>query len=152
MTIKQEQREAQTAVERVAEGVLRMQLPIAIPGLRHVNMYCFPDDRGATVIDPGLPDEANWIAVQDRLKQAGFEVRHVHTVLVTHSHPDHFGGAARRQIDHDHWRSGVVVGITGARQDGERKQSVRQQDSGAARSPPRQFRSRAARVQIQIGH
>jgi glyoxylase-like metal-dependent hydrolase (beta-lactamase superfamily II) len=95
MTIKQEQHEARDTVEQVAEGVLRMQLPIAIPGLRHVNMYCFPDDRGATVIDPGLPDEANWVVVKDRLKQAGFEVRHVHTVLVTHSHPDHFGGAAR---------------------------------------------------------
>jgi glyoxylase-like metal-dependent hydrolase (beta-lactamase superfamily II) len=95
MNIKQEQQEARTTVEEVAPGALRMQLPIAIPGLRHVNMYCFPDARGATVIDPGLPDDASWAAVRARLREADLEVRHVHTVLVTHSHPDHFGGAAR---------------------------------------------------------
>ncbi|HET6335691.1 MAG TPA: MBL fold metallo-hydrolase [Polyangiales bacterium] len=95
MSTKQEQQEARTTVEEVAPGALRMQLPIAIPGLRHVNMYCFPDARGATVIDPGLPDDASWAAVKQRLREADLEVRHVHTVLVTHSHPDHFGGAAR---------------------------------------------------------
>jgi glyoxylase-like metal-dependent hydrolase (beta-lactamase superfamily II) len=29
------------------------------------------------------------------LKQAGLATRHIHTVIVTHSHPDHFGGAGR---------------------------------------------------------
>jgi len=72
-----------------------MQLPIEIPGLRHVNMYCLRDAQGATLVDPGLPDEASWLVVQERLRQADLELRHVHTVLVTHSHPDHFGGAAR---------------------------------------------------------
>lgn len=95
MTVKQEQQEARLEVEEVAPSVLRMQLPIAIPGLRHVNMYCLRDARGVTVIDPGLPDEATWVAIQERLRQADLEVRHVHTVVVTHSHPDHFGGAAR---------------------------------------------------------
>jgi glyoxylase-like metal-dependent hydrolase (beta-lactamase superfamily II) len=93
--VKQEQQPARTEVDEVAPSVLRMQLPIAIPGLRHVNMYCLRDARGVTVIDPGLPDDASWAAVQERLKQADLEVRHVHTVIVTHSHPDHFGGAAR---------------------------------------------------------
>src|SRR5262245_10547841 len=110
MSDKQEQREADTTVSEVAPGALRMQLPIAIPGLRHVNMYCFPDSRGATVIDPGLPDDATWAAIQERLAQADLEVRHVHTVVITHSHPDHFGGAARfhaasgaRVVVHEHF-------------------------------------------------
>jgi glyoxylase-like metal-dependent hydrolase (beta-lactamase superfamily II) len=95
MSIKQEQQEARAVVDEVAPGALRMQLPISIPGLRHVNMYCFVDDRGATVIDPGLPDDATWATLQERLRQVDLEVRHIHTVVVTHSHPDHFGGAAR---------------------------------------------------------
>lgn len=95
MITKQEQKEARSEVEEVAEGVLRMQLPIAIPGLRHVNMYCLRDARGATLVDPGLPDEASWEALQTRLRQVDLDVAQVHTVLVTHSHPDHFGGAAR---------------------------------------------------------
>jgi len=93
--VKQEQQPARTEIDQVAPSVLRMQLPIEIPGLRHVNMYCLQDERGVTVIDPGLPDDASWAALQERLKQADLEPRHVHTVIVTHSHPDHFGGAAR---------------------------------------------------------
>jgi len=72
-----------------------MQLPIRMPGLGHVNMYCFVDDRGAAVLDPGLPGEPNWEAIQDRLRKADLDVRHIHTVVITHSHVDHFGGAAR---------------------------------------------------------
>ncbi|HET8934066.1 MAG TPA: MBL fold metallo-hydrolase [Polyangiales bacterium] len=94
-TVKQEQQPARSEIDEVAPSVLRMQLPIQIPGLRHVNMYCLRDARGIALIDPGLPDEASWQAVQERLKQADFDVKHVHTVIVTHSHPDHFGGAAR---------------------------------------------------------
>jgi hypothetical protein len=72
-----------TTVEEIAPGALRMQLPIAIPGLRHVNMYCFPDADGATVVDPGLPDAATWTVIKQRLRDADLEVRHVHTVLVS---------------------------------------------------------------------
>lgn len=93
--IKQEQQPARSEVDEVAPSILRLQLPIAIPGLRHVNTYCLRDSRGVTLIDPGLPDDASWQALQERLRQADLEPRHVHTVIVTHSHPDHFGAAAR---------------------------------------------------------
>jgi glyoxylase-like metal-dependent hydrolase (beta-lactamase superfamily II) len=66
-----------------------------MPGLGHVNCYAIPDREGAAVIDPGLPGPGTWRALQDRLRRAGLAPRHVHTVIVTHSHPDHFGGAAR---------------------------------------------------------
>jgi glyoxylase-like metal-dependent hydrolase (beta-lactamase superfamily II) len=92
---KQEQEDASTEVIEVAPSVLRMQLPIQMPGLGHVNMYCLLDDEGAAVIDPGLPGDPSWDAVKARLAQADLKVSDVHTVLVTHSHPDHFGGAGR---------------------------------------------------------
>jgi glyoxylase-like metal-dependent hydrolase (beta-lactamase superfamily II) len=44
---------------------------------------------------PGLPGPGTWRALTDRLRQAGATPRRVHTVVVTHSHPDHFGGAGR---------------------------------------------------------
>ncbi len=72
-----------------------MQLPIRIPGLGHVNMYALVDDDGVAVVDPGLPGEDTWSSIKHRLKQAGFEPRHIHTVFITHSHPDHFGGAVQ---------------------------------------------------------
>ena len=90
---RQEQESAQREVTEVAPNVLRMQLPIRMPGLGHVNMYALIDERGAAVVDPGLPGPDNWRAIKDRLKQAGLTPKHVHTVVVTHSHPDHFGGA-----------------------------------------------------------
>jgi glyoxylase-like metal-dependent hydrolase (beta-lactamase superfamily II) len=92
---RQAQESAQRSISEVGPGVLRMQLPIRMPGLGHVNMYALLDDRGAAVVDPGLPGPDSWRAVKDRLAQAGLAPRHVHTVIVTHSHPDHFGGAMR---------------------------------------------------------
>jgi len=90
---RQEKQPASTEVTEVAPGILRMQLPIALPGLGHVNTYALCDERGVAVVDPGLPGKASWNALVDRLGQAGYRVRDVHTVIVTHSHPDHFGGA-----------------------------------------------------------
>ncbi len=93
--MRQEQERAQPDVVEVARGVLRMQLPIELPGLGHVNMYALVDDRGLVVIDPGLPTDVSWDALRERLRAADYDVRHIHTVVVTHSHADHYGGAAR---------------------------------------------------------
>ena len=93
--LKQEQEPASEEVTEVAPGVLRLQLPISLPGLGHVNTYALEDDRGVALVDPGLPGRRSWQALQERLRTAGFPLARVHTVLVTHSHPDHYGGAPR---------------------------------------------------------
>ena len=80
-----------------------MQLPIQIPGLAHINTYALLDDRGAAIVDPGLPGPKSWKALTTRLAAAGIPLKRIHTVLVTHSHPDHFGNA------------GVLARKTGAR-------------------------------------
>jgi glyoxylase-like metal-dependent hydrolase (beta-lactamase superfamily II) len=90
--------EAQPASEDVAEaapGILRLQLPIHMPGLGHVNCYAIEDERGWAVVDPGLPGPKSWKAMEHRFAAAGFRVGDVHTVVVTHSHIDHFGGSGR---------------------------------------------------------
>ncbi len=92
---KQEQESASAEVVEVAPGILRMQLPIWMPGLGHVNMYGLMDDDGLAVVDPGLPGPSSWKSLKSRLTTAGYKVRDVHTVIVTHSHPDHFGAAGR---------------------------------------------------------
>jgi glyoxylase-like metal-dependent hydrolase (beta-lactamase superfamily II) len=100
MAHRQEQESADTTVTEVAPNVLRMQLPIRMPGLGHVNMYALLDKNGAAVIDPGLPGPFTWRAIQDRLRQAELKPKDIHTVLITHSHPDHFGGARRFVKEH----------------------------------------------------
>jgi glyoxylase-like metal-dependent hydrolase (beta-lactamase superfamily II) len=114
MAQRQEQEDAKTEVTEVAPNILRMQLPISMPGLGHVNCYALIDDEGAALVDPGLPGSATWKALQDRLKQAGLRPKHVHTIVVTHSHPDHFGGATRfvkegcaKVIGHRNFRFGL---------------------------------------------
>jgi glyoxylase-like metal-dependent hydrolase (beta-lactamase superfamily II) len=92
---RQEQEPAGTDVTEVAPGVLRMQLPIAMPGLGHVNCYALVDSRGVAIVDPGLPGSSSWKALVERLRSAGLRVGDVHSVIVTHSHPDHFGGVGR---------------------------------------------------------
>ena len=90
---KQEQEPASSEVTEVAPGVLPLQLPVSMPGLGHVNCYALADSDGAALVDPGLPGEESWSALVDRLEQAGIPLRRVHTTVVTHSHPDHYGGS-----------------------------------------------------------
>ncbi len=92
---KQEQEEASTEITEVGPGILRLQLPTNFTGLGHVNTYAIEDSRGVTLVDPGLPSQESWDALLDRLKAANIPLARVHTVYVTHSHPDHFGGAHR---------------------------------------------------------
>ena len=113
---KQEQEPARAEITELSPNVLRMELPIRMPGLGHVNCYALLDDEGAAVVDPGMPGPDNWNHLKKRLKQAGLAVKDVHTVIVTHSHPDHFGGATRfvkqagaKVIAHDAFRFGVVA-------------------------------------------
>jgi glyoxylase-like metal-dependent hydrolase (beta-lactamase superfamily II) len=123
---KSEQLPASDEIVEVAPGILRMQLPIWMPGLGHVNMYGLVDDRGIAVVDPGLPGPQSWKALKTRLKAAGYSTKHVHTVVVTHSHPDHFGGAGRvakeggsRLITHHAFQTWTVKGPNARRVLGE---------------------------------
>ncbi|MEX2659630.1 MAG: MBL fold metallo-hydrolase [Acidimicrobiales bacterium] len=92
---KQEQELASEVVTEVAPNVLRMMLPIDFTGLGHVNMYGLLDERGIAVVDPGLPGPGPYKVVERRLRAAGIPLKRIHTVIVTHSHPDHYGGAGR---------------------------------------------------------
>lgn len=97
--LRQERLDAREEVDEVAPGVLRIQIPIMLPGLGHVNCYVLEDGDGATIIDPGLPDPASAGVLAQRLDSVGIPLSRVHTVLVTHSHPDHFGGAGRLKVE-----------------------------------------------------
>ncbi|MEM7326981.1 MAG: MBL fold metallo-hydrolase [Actinomycetota bacterium] len=92
---REEQRPARPTVEEVTAGVLRIQLPINLPGLGHVNCYAMEDRNGVTLIDPGLPGRRTWNHLKRQLKTVDLSVDRVHTVVVTHSHPDHFGQVRR---------------------------------------------------------
>ncbi len=93
--IREEQRPAKEGIDEVAPGILRLQLPISFPGLGHVNCYIMEDARGIALVDPGLPGIRTWRQLKKSLKSIGIPITRVHTVVVTHSHPDHFGQVGR---------------------------------------------------------
>jgi len=94
-TMREERRPPQGEAREVAPGVLRVQLPMNMPGLGHVNCYAIEDREGIALIDPGVPTTKSWQVLKKRLGEAGLPLRRVHTVVVTHSHPDHYGAAQR---------------------------------------------------------
>ncbi|MEC9000656.1 MAG: MBL fold metallo-hydrolase [Actinomycetota bacterium] len=98
--VRQEQEDASIEVLELADGLYRFQLPISMPGLGHVNCYALEDADGFTLVDPGLPSVESWNALGERLAQVGANHSRVHTAVVTHSHPDHFGGVHRLRDDH----------------------------------------------------
>lgn len=94
-TMREERRPPDGQVKEVAPGVLRLQLPMNMPGLGHVNCYAIEDREGVALIDPGVPSTKSWQVLKTRLDEAGLPLRRVHTVVVSHSHPDHYGAAQR---------------------------------------------------------
>ncbi len=66
-----------------------------MPGLGHVNTYCLVGNGDTTLVDPGLPSASSYRALKSRLKQAGVRLQDINQVVVTHSHPDHYGGVRR---------------------------------------------------------
>lgn len=80
---------------------LRLPLPFA---LNHVNVYLLRDAQGWTVVDTGLhtpTGEAGW---QAAFAELSIEPHQIHTIVLTHFHPDHFGMAGWL-----HERSGARV-------------------------------------------
>jgi len=56
-------------------------------------MYVVLDGDIAAVVDTGLAGRAAWSERQAGLQNAS--VGQIRTALITHSHPDHYGNAAR---------------------------------------------------------
>jgi glyoxylase-like metal-dependent hydrolase (beta-lactamase superfamily II) len=94
-SVREERQPPREGIDEVAPGILRLQLPISLPGLGHVNCYAMEDARGITLVDPGLPGPKTWKELQRIMAGGGLPIERVHSVVVTHSHPDHFGQAGR---------------------------------------------------------
>ncbi|QJD81745.1 MBL fold metallo-hydrolase [Cohnella herbarum] len=79
--------------EVVAEwenGWLQVKVPLPY-SLKWVNAYLLPEEKGWTLIDPGLHTEqleVFWIAILSE-RDIGWE--DIQSIVVTHHHPDHYG-------------------------------------------------------------
>ncbi len=82
-------------VEDLGSGVWSVPVPIPGSPLRYVLTYVIATESGPVVVDPGWPGDEGWAALTAGLCTAGWHIADVHAVLVTHSHTDHQGLAAR---------------------------------------------------------
>jgi glyoxylase-like metal-dependent hydrolase (beta-lactamase superfamily II) len=80
-------------------GVARVALPIGINGIDTVNVYVLADGDSATLVDCGVwradGDDDGLPALERGLEAAGYALRDVSRIVVTHAHIDHYGLAGR---------------------------------------------------------
>ena len=72
-------------MREVVDGVL--EIPIG-----YVNAYAVVVDDGVVLIDTGIPGRADKVA--SAIEDARHRIGEVHTILLTHWHPDHVGSVA----------------------------------------------------------
>jgi glyoxylase-like metal-dependent hydrolase (beta-lactamase superfamily II) len=81
------------------DGVSRVALPVGVHGVEAVNVYVLADGERVTLVDCGIwhpdGDAAALRLLQDGLRDAGYELRDVARIIVTHAHIDHYGLAGR---------------------------------------------------------
>lgn len=67
-----------------------MKVPLPF-SLKYVNSYLLHDERGYTIVDPGLHTPEAVQAWQEALDANGIAIGSIHTIVLTHQHPDHYG-------------------------------------------------------------
>lgn len=74
-------------------------MPLPFPGLDSVNAYLLADDEGATLVDCGMHDpsepDGGWPVIVAALEACDVDVASIVRLVVTHTHIDHYGMAAR---------------------------------------------------------
>lgn len=68
-----------------------------VPGLRWSNAYLLVDEERLTLIDAGVPGDANKLLRY--IKEIGISPHRLEQVVLTHSHPDHTGPIERLRRD-----------------------------------------------------
>ena len=77
-------------VRAVAEQIYQVRLPLPF-ALNHVNCYLLDDGDGWTLVDTGLHTPEIVAAWEAAWAELGIARRHIHRIVLTHMHPDHFG-------------------------------------------------------------
>lgn len=102
-------------ISACTDRIWQARIPLPFP-LRWVNAYLVKDDKGWTVIDPGLHTEDAVAVWQQVLATLEISLSDIRQIILTHHHPDHFGLAGWMQA-----RSGAPVRMSAAGAEQTRK-------------------------------
>ena len=76
-------------MERVSEGVYRLEIPMRFNPLGCTHSYLLSDS--ATLIDTGVGTEQARTALTNQLGAAGINLSEIKNIIITHLHGDHIG-------------------------------------------------------------
>ncbi len=79
----------------ICTGVHRLQLPLKGNPLGHVNSYLLRSNGGYILVDCGWDTTDSMEALRLQVEALDIRLEQVHTIVVTHIHPDHYGMAGR---------------------------------------------------------
>ncbi len=77
-------------VTAVAPNIYQVQIPLPF-ALRIVNCYLLRGSQGWAVVDTGLNTAAARTAWQQTFTELQIRPRHIEQIVLTHTHPDHYG-------------------------------------------------------------
>ena len=72
-------------MRRIVDGVWEI-------GIGYVHAHLIEVDDGLVLVDTGLPGKAGKLALA--IRSTGHDLADLHTILMTHQHPDHIGSLA----------------------------------------------------------
>ncbi len=84
-----------TSAKLFSDSIARLPLPIPFKGLDWINAYAIKGDDGITLIDCGIGTRDGYEALTSGFDDLGWDLTSVHTLVVSHLHPDHVGLAPR---------------------------------------------------------
>jgi glyoxylase-like metal-dependent hydrolase (beta-lactamase superfamily II) len=88
-----------TTAPELLSGVTRVPLPVGLNNIETINAYVLADGDRVTLVDCGVwrsePGNDGMPALERGLNAAGFAVRDISRLIVTHAHIDHYGLAGR---------------------------------------------------------
>lgn len=80
-------------------NITRIPLPLGVCGIETVNAYAIPDGNSLTLVDPGVwqpePRDHGLAPIEAGLNAAGYALRDISRIVVTHAHVDHYGMSGR---------------------------------------------------------
>lgn len=81
--------------QSLGHGIHLIPAPLPFKSPAWVNAYAIEDDEGLFLIDCGTDWEPGRIALRKGMESLGLDESAVHTLLVSHLHPDHVGMSSR---------------------------------------------------------
>ncbi|WP_017753886.1 MBL fold metallo-hydrolase [Calidifontibacillus oryziterrae] len=79
-------------IEEIYPQIFRVSLRIPVP-LKAINIYLFKGSEGWSIVDCGFHDKESEIAWHNVFKELNIGYNDVSQIIVTHYHPDHYGGS-----------------------------------------------------------